>query len=222
MTLEPKYISKEQLEEKARCLILSWQPHLLEADTEPVDIDSFAEFELAATIDYGCLSPDGKVLGMSTFQDLDRQLRPVASLKVDIHYPANTIVIDHDALASSPEGRRRFTVAHECAHLLLHKRYFYRDPEMKSPNTIAYRPFTVATEEKQEVTFDRFEWQANYLGAAILMPAPAFTAAYRKRVSGDWHDLTGTRKRVVINELAERFDVSREAVAIRICNLKIA
>ena len=136
-------------------------------------------------------------------------------------FPAQTIVIDHDALSGSPESRMRFTVAHECAHLILHQHIYYRDPTMKCSSNNSYRPFTIATEEVASEGFDRAEFQANYLGAALLMPRTPFKQAFGECVPGRWYDLPDWQKKRAIRELADTFETSLQATAVRVKNLEL-
>ncbi|MDK8307046.1 ImmA/IrrE family metallo-endopeptidase [Corynebacterium imitans] len=104
--------------------------HLREAI--PLDIGHFAEFQLDANIDYQELTLEGSILEMSVFQDLKKSIVREGGAKADIVFPAQTIVIDHGALRDSPASRARFTIAHECAHLILHQNIYYRDPLIES------------------------------------------------------------------------------------------
>lgn len=137
---------------------------------------------------------------------------------VDIAFPGQTILIDSDALADSPESRLRFTLAHECSHLILHKRIYYRDPAMKCSSNAGYQPFTTASET---VRSDG-QFQANYLGGALLMPRKPFIDTFNCLVPNGWYSLNDSDKREVATEIAAMFGVSRQATAIRIKNLKLA
>ncbi|AWG03598.1 ImmA/IrrE family metallo-endopeptidase [Trueperella pyogenes] len=222
MTLQPPYLSKNKLETKAERLLAKYHDgaHLREAI--PLDIEHFAEFQLDANIDYQELTLDGSILGMSVFQDLKKSIVREGGAKVDIVFPAQTIVIDHEALRDSPESRARFTIAHECAHLILHQNIYYRDPLMKCSSQSSYRPFTATSENVHTDTVDRAEFQANYLGAALLMPRTPFSDAYQRLIPGNWCDLAEWQKKAVISELADTFETSLFATSVRIKNLGLA
>ncbi len=221
MSLQPAYVSKEKLELKAEKLLASYRGGSHLDSPEPLDIESFAEFHLEATLDYHRLSEDGSILGMSIFQDLSTPVLDGRGRAIDVMFPAQTIVIDHDALSGSPESRMRFTVAHECAHLILHQHIYYRDPTMKCSSNNSYRPFTIATEEVASEGFDRAEFQANYLGAALLMPRTPFKQAFGECVPGRWYDLPDWQKKRAIRELADTFETSLQATAVRVKNLEL-
>jgi Zn-dependent peptidase ImmA (M78 family) len=91
--------------------------------------------------------------------------------------------------APEPYRRRRFTIAHECAHYLLH-----RD---KIGDTLSddamYRSDNVTTQE---------EFQANNLAAELLMPRKLMSEAIRRGFDS-------------ISDLARKFDVSEPAMKVR-------
>lgn len=222
MSIPPQYLSKARLESKAEEILAEYRGGAHLESPAPLDIDSFAEFHLDATIDYHRLSTDGSVLGMSVFQELSIPVVDHAGCSGDVVFPPQTIVIDHEALSSSPESRLRFTVAHECAHLILHRNIYYRDPSMKCSGNTGYRPFTTNTEGVRGDKVDRAEFQANYLGAALLMPRLPFSQAYHALVPDSWYDLAERQKKAVIGELADTFETSLQATGLRIKNLKLA
>ncbi|EPD33670.1 hypothetical protein HMPREF9306_00425 [Propionimicrobium lymphophilum ACS-093-V-SCH5] len=222
MSLEPKYKSKEALDAKAESILAKYRNGQHLRAPKPLDVDDFAEFYLNATIDYQRLSTDGSILGMSVFQEMSTPVVNQHGHKIDISFPAQTIVIDHEALSDSPESRLRFTVAHECAHLILHQNIYYRDPSVRYANKGGYRPFTITSENAFDKDFNRAEFQANYLGAALLMPRDTFCDTYKQLVPTSWYELTGSQKRSVITNLADTFETSLTAVSIRIDNLKLA
>ena len=145
MSLDPKYLSKERLEARAEKELEKFAGGAQLVAPIPLDVDSFAEFHLGAALDYQRLSSDGSVLGMSIFQELSIPVFESTGARVDIVFPERTIVIDDDALRDSPDSRLRFTIAHECAHLLLHRHIYYRDPRMKCKGGTGYRPFTTTS-----------------------------------------------------------------------------
>jgi hypothetical protein len=118
----------------------------------------------------------------------------------------------------SQNNHLRFVVAHEFAHARFHgaawRRRWMRDGDLVrcSPN----RMLTL------DARYDWFEWQANFLGASMLMPksqvqcvvAACFGGKELRGIpkdSSDAHDVT--------QRVAELFEISYEAANIRLCHL---
>lgn len=93
-----------------------------------------------------------------------------------------------------PRTRRRFTVAHEIAHFVLH-----RDRIGDGITDDALYRSDLSDEDER---------QANAYGASILMPAPLVKNAFR----------SGTRSYVA---MAEMFDVSPQVAEIRMKELRL-
>ena len=94
-------------------------------------------------------------------------------------------------------GRLRFTLAHELAHYIIHKRIF-------SGTGIAAALYNQDTDE------DATEWQANYLAKAILMP--------NGQIKRCFYALRPVcrSKRDFVCRMAEIFEVSKQAMEIRL------
>jgi Zn-dependent peptidase ImmA (M78 family) len=95
-------------------------------------------------------------------------------------------------------GRLRFTIAHELSHNILHK------PIFKGTKAMA------AYQKSDKRNKDRIEFQANYLASAFLMPAPSLKLAYNQ---------SRFEKCDVVAKLAKMFEVSKEAMRIRLKEL---
>ena len=118
----------------------------------------------------------------------------------------------------SQNNHLRFVLAHEFAHARFHgaawRRRWMREGDINrcSPN----RMLTL------DVGYDWWEWQADFLGASMLMPKSqvrCVVAAYFDgkelqpfhQDSSDAHNLT--------QRVAELFEVSADAAHIRLCQL---
>jgi Zn-dependent peptidase ImmA (M78 family) len=107
------------------------------------------------------------------------------------------------------EVRRRFTVAHEIAHFLLHRldnEIFVDKKEFK----VLYRDDNSTTGEIKQ------EREANAFAAALLMPRERVI----KELQAVPFDL-GDDKEDVINKLSQVFKVSSQAMMYRISNLEL-
>ena len=117
-------------------------------------------------------------------------------------------------------GKRRFTLAHECAHQIL---FQMETEEVRKVCQRKYSARTAYSLRELKTHEDWNEWQANVLGAAILMPqreidlAVAYYARGRRLVSYD-----GTfayQDRVALDLICKQFGVSKTAVVIRLKQL---
>ena len=195
-----------------------------DAAKEPTRIDVYhlAEFQLGATIDYHRLSTDDSILELSVLRNGKVDTFGPRGGKHRVQLSENTIVLDSEALADSPECRERSTVAHECGHLFLHKKHFAHMNSVLAPIQ-AHRVDPLDGFELSTKYASSVEWQANQFAAAILMPKPAFRKAFRELVPDGWHSLASQgEKEEVILALTELFGVFRESAAIRIDTLRLA
>lgn len=109
--------------------------------------------------------------------------------------------------ATSPR-RQRFTLAHECGHMLLHQK---NDGAIMVDREINFRNRT------SSLAIDPVEIEANAFAAALLMPEDLIELHVEDVLRQP--DVT-SRERLIIN-LARRFDVSTEAMGYRLINLGI-
>jgi Zn-dependent peptidase ImmA (M78 family) len=97
--------------------------------------------------------------------------------------------------------RQRFTIAHEFAHFLLHagiSAHYDRD----------YRVNYRSAESSQATNIEEIE--ANFFAASILMP--------KKFLDAD-EAVLALDNDMEVHRLAERYDVSRHAMSLRLANL---
>lgn len=163
----------ERLEKRAIDILMKYKDGELLATPQAMDVDHFAEFYCNATIDFANLSQDGKTLGCTCFNDgclivWDDNRTNEIMLDVSKGY----IFIDKALLDSEIEGRVRFTIIHECSHLLLHPRFYYIKPGTVMPHIDCTVYHIEEWTKRPPMSDDDIrEWQANRLGAALMMPA---------------------------------------------------
>lgn len=104
--------------------------------------------------------------------------------------------------SSHHRNRQRFTIAHECGHLMLHADGVYIDK--------AFEVFR--RDEKSSEASDPREIEANQCAAELLMPVKFLFEDLRGRLV-DLED--GSQ----IAELAKRYGVSAQAMTYRIANV---
>lgn len=151
---------------------------------------------------------------------------PVAGLRLShdidgfLSHDFTQLYIDQDQFVHQV-ARARFTMAHECGHITMHKEY------------VAERRLTSTEQWKRIILSDGgrmgFESQANMFANILLMPTVEVTTEVRARkqeMQTNPHWKTG--KTLPSNRLlapylakyvARRFDVSEQAAQIRITNL---
>lgn len=96
--------------------------------------------------------------------------------------------------------RKRFTIAHEIGHFLLHKSKLDNE-ETEIIDTVRNVEIGVSSLQRAENNRNKEEFAANDFAASLLMPKEEFIKSWNKERS--------------IEEVAEKFKVSREAVLIR-------
>lgn len=100
--------------------------------------------------------------------------------------------------------RQRFTIAHELAHFLLHRHIIDSQPDGITDNVL-YRSGAP----------ERIEYEANRLAAELVMPL----RLVEERLKADFG---GVVTETTIERLAERFQVSKAAMEIRLSTLSDA
>jgi Zn-dependent peptidase ImmA (M78 family) len=101
------------------------------------------------------------------------------------------------------EGRRRFTVAHEIGHIVLHVPLLVA----RSNETPLFDLEPAPAQDKS------MEWQADTFASCFLMPRQVLVHRFGERVrQGDW---------VPVDEVATFFGVSKEAATIRLESVKL-
>lgn len=113
--------------------------------------------------------------------------------------------------------QRRFTLAHECAHQIL---FQLEEDEKKSLLQKAYSERKVHTPRTLKTHEDWNEWQANALGAAILMPQAKADCAMHLLNGGkslnSYKDQMHDKDRACLEAFCSVFAVSRMAACIRL------
>ena len=136
-------------------------------------------------------------------------------------FPKDTIVLDKFLLAEREQGRRRFTMAHEASHHIL---------ERMNNDTNAARFHTefdnerVYTQNELAQMFASVEWQADTMGASLLMPKfivenalAKFTNSKPIKIYGD--TTFAKRDKEIIRKMAAYLGVSYTALVIRLRGL---
>ncbi len=133
-------------------------------------IDKLAKDYLGLSVSFARLSSDGSICGLTAYADTEYQTEELG-VKRCIPLKRNQILLDESFIQPGQVqrlcGKRRFTLAHECAHQIL---YQYESDEVKAACQKKYDARSNYSLRDLKTREDWNEWQANALGAAILMP----------------------------------------------------
>jgi Zn-dependent peptidase ImmA (M78 family) len=105
-----------------------------------------------------------------------------------------------------PPNRQRFTIAHECGHLVLHRDLITKEVHVDKKFGVLRR------DDKSATGTERIEIQANQFAAELTMPH-----AFLLRALGN--DVIDIDDSVLIDRLARDFKMSTEAMKVRMINL---
>jgi Zn-dependent peptidase ImmA (M78 family) len=216
--------SPERLEKKAEEILKIYKQGELLVTPQAMDVDHFAEFHLDAKIDFANLSQDKKTLGCTCFNDgvlmvWNDDRTKQYPLEVEKGY----IFVDKEILCSEVEGRVRFTIIHECAHLILHRRFYYQKPGNVIPK-IQCAVYQIEDGARRLPMTDEEvrEWQANRLAAALIMPAKTVRMMMAERLGIAVDALSPVYlSDLCIREMADIYNVSKSAMSIRLEDLNL-
>ncbi len=183
----------------AQNTLKNFNPIFVGGEPQQVPIEEIIELHLGINLEYARLSKNGTIHGITVFEDTvlplyDEQNKDYALFLIE----ENTIIIDSKLLAANRVKRLRFTLAHELAHWIIHQEYYVNSENIAS---------------KMSTQSDaRTEREADELAAALLIPYGRLKVAY-KRLCGKLNQKT------LISQLATMFNVSAEAMTIRLSRL---
>lgn len=220
-------LSYGKIEEIAAAVTLDFDRFFFGAEAEqkqrfalPTPIDQLARDYLKLDVTFATLSSNGSIMGLTAYTDTAYEVEEKGQ-----HYTLplkrNQIVLDSSFMQPGKVrklcGKRRFTLAHECAHQIL---FQMEEDETKTALRRKYAERKVHTPRTLKTHEDWNEWQANALGSAILMPQAEVDRAmwYINRNSpltcyGDWFF---DDDRASIETFRSVFGVSITAARIRL------
>lgn len=188
------------------------------------DIDRLAEQYLQLSVYYRQLSADKSLLGLTVYDDTELEL-PMENRMEILKLDADTVLLEKRFLQQYIPLRekqknalqRRFTLAHECAHQILFR---MESAETKKNIKEQYSQRKVYDCYDLKAKEDWNEWQANTLGAALLMPAEAIERYFDRYQGGTPLFCYGgkypKREQLAISHLTGFFGVSKTALEIRL------
>ena len=170
-------LSHKQIEEIAAAVTKDFNQFFFGDDFESsrrfvqcTPIDQFAKDFLGLSVSFARLSADGSICGLTAYADTEYEIEEMG-IKRTIPLKQNQVLLDESFIKPGQVkelcGKRRFTLAHECAHQIL---YQYESDEVKAACQKKYAARSSYSLRDLKTREDWNEWQANALGAAILMP----------------------------------------------------
>jgi len=209
-------LRRGDMETIATAVLNEHMPHLL-AGENVVPIEHLAQECYGLDIESRNITVDKRILGMMAFGNIEVPMYDLLMNPIRERVLEGTMLIDECLLAKENTARRRFTIAHELSHWILHR------PYRSSNRYIACRTENVGKFTfKENMTDDDYgEWQANVLAAAILMPQVTMPWAVSNAFSAmgiEWNDtyMSDHKRRSITTHIAEIFKVSLQAAEIRL------
>ena len=193
------YYSEQTLENMARRTIKEYDSLLLTDNPRAIPIEDIMENKFNLSIEYQYIRKNGRILGETVFED---DYVPIYDMEkgkyIWIFVKRGTIIIDASLLRCRIAGRLRFTCAHEFAHWLIHQKLYTDSGEVASMTKAAKK----SSDDNKNI-----ERQADFLGSSLLLPHGQVKMAFYR--------LRGSSKDI-ITELAQKFDVSKQAMEIHL------
>ena len=169
-------LSQKQIEEIAAAVTEDFNKFFFGTESEEVrmaratPIDQFARDYLGLQVSFARLSSDGSICGLTAYTDTEYIVEE-KGVRRTLPLRCNQVLLDESFIRQGQIkklcGKRRFTLAHECAHQIL---YQMESDEVKQRCNRQYSARTAYSLRDLKTHEDWNEWQANVLGAAILMP----------------------------------------------------
>ena len=215
------YLSRAELEEISEGLIRVYAAQHKNKVIQSIDIEHFITDFLKLRIEYTAFAENdsGRIGFLADGQTplliyQDGRIIPFI-------FPKDTIVLDKFLLAEREQGRRRFTMAHEASHHILER--MHADTNAARFHT-EFDNERVYTPDELAQMFASREWQADTMGASLLMPKfivenalAKFTNSKPIKIYGD--TTFAKRDKEIIRKMAAYLGVSYTALVIRLRGL---
>lgn len=235
-------LSKDDMDFIAEYILRNYNEKAI-SEPSAVDIEHFIERYLGLQMDYQDLTHNRSILGMMVFNDChipvyDADNQEAKYIQVD----EGTALFDNSLLEKDQQRRGRFTVGHEASHWIFHKKKYWVNPDQlsffsldKTDPVIKCKTVNVESivqKNRFSTDDDWMEWQADYMSSALLMPKVTFAMAVKELFKqmgiqeGFYEKGQDSVMDVWVENnlpqlMAEIFDVSIQAAAIRLKSLRL-
>lgn len=165
-------LSRKDLEQIAQPVIAKYKQayvpeHHLCYNVDPTELANLMGYN----VEYSYLTHDGSILGQTATVPLWTTVIDTVLGETYYYLDGQTILIDKRLLCNPlAVGRRNFTIAHELGHLILNWQY----PSIYDPQ---YRHCCFNRKLVKREVSNWYEWQADTLAAALLLPPDAVASA---------------------------------------------
>lgn len=205
---------KESLEKEAERFLMQYCREALE-QPQAVPIRQIAEEKMGINLIVDkALSDDLSIFGETVFVDSDVDALTDGEPE-QLHCKAGTILLDPDVLMMRNMGSYNFTLAHEVYHWYAHRAYMLLRITNAGQES-AVQQCHVYNNGSSRTPAALAEIQANAVAARILMPRRAVVKQYK-----ELQKKYATAEEMIIADLAIFFEVSKQAMRIRLEELDI-
>lgn len=210
---------KESLEKEAERFLTQYCREALN-QPQAVPIRQIAEEKMSINLIVDkSMSDDLSVFGATVFVDWDVDVLADGELE-QLHCKAGTILLDSDVLMMRNMGSYNFTLAHEVYHWYAHRAYMLlrmaNAGQGHAKQDSAVQQCYVYNNGSSRTPAALAEIQADAVAARILMPRRAVVKQYK-----ELQEKYGTAEEMMVADLAIFFEVSKQAMSIRLEELGI-
>lgn len=132
------------------------------------------------------------------------------------------IVLSQELRPSGMRLRRRMTIAHELGHVVLHQPLYRGNAAQLSLLGDSQKVPAYCHNAMAVAAVDWVEWQANFFAGALLAPKRLILGVVQQLFGGERCPTDGTNDAIrAIVEVAERFDISRDAARVRLAQVGV-
>ena len=164
------YLSRNDIERIAEQVITQYKQAFVPEqhmcyNVDPADLASMLGFQ----IEYVSITKDGSILGQTSPGTIWTPIVGPDQKEILYFLDGKTILIEKQLLLSQKcIGRKNFTIAHELAHQIINREF----PPMYGPRYRTFCDYRRSVDKRKQIT-DWYEWQADALAAALLLPRDA-------------------------------------------------